>query len=59
MIQRQETGNRDIPTAGRVIILTRVGKAAKVAVSRRYGIGGKRQERSSVFEKYRHTIVSQ
>ncbi len=59
VIQRQETGNRDLPTAIRVLILTPVGKAAKVAVSRRYGMSGKRQERSSVFEKYQHSVISQ
>ncbi len=59
IIQRQQTGNPNLPTAIRVLILIPTGKAAKAAVSRRYGIGGKRQERSSVFEKYQHSIISQ
>ncbi len=37
VIQRQQTGNRDLPTAIRVLILAPVGKAAKVAEKRKFG----------------------
>lgn len=37
VLQRQQTGNRDLSTAIRVTILTPVGKAAKVAERRKYG----------------------
>lgn len=37
VIQRQQTGNRDLSTAIRCLILTPTGKALKVAGARKYG----------------------
>jgi hypothetical protein len=37
ILQRQQTGNLDLPTAIRVVILTPTGKAAKVAETRKFG----------------------
>lgn len=37
VIQRQQTGNPDLPTAVRCLILAPVGKALNVAEKRKYG----------------------
>ncbi len=37
ILRRQQTGNPDLPTAIGVVILTPVGKAAKIAEKRKYG----------------------
>ncbi len=52
VLQRQETGNPDISTTIRSVILTPTGRAAKTAISRRYGISGKRREKSSALLKH-------
>ena len=49
VIQRQQTGNPDVPTAIRVVILMPVGKAAKVAVARKFGL--KKAKQGSMYER--------
>ena len=37
VLQRQQTGNPNLPTAIRVVVLTPVGRAAQVAEKRKFG----------------------
>ncbi len=52
ILQRQQTGNPNLPSAIRSVILTPTGRAAKTAISRRYGISSKRREKSGAFLKH-------
>ena len=49
VLQRQQTGNPDIPVAIRTLILTPTGRAAKVAVARKFGL--KKAKQGSIYER--------
>lgn len=51
ILQKQETGNPDIPTAIKCVILTPTGRAAKVADVRKFG--KKKAKQGTMYERMR------